>query len=159
MTRLRLAAVPLLAALSFSGCGGCKPVEKLPDVTLETLDGSTAPSLAECPAKRCMTIVITPWCGVCHIVVPYIVAFKKHLTGTEVACRVVVSHAPVERLKTFAQPFGPETLLDPDKKVPAEDGVPMFVITESDGRVSKRMNGFPSGPSTPEGLAATFGLP
>lgn len=154
----------ILAAASLSACGWFS--EKLPNRELATLAGGTAPNLRSCPTAKCLTIVLAPWCGVCHQVVPYVLDLRKHLETKGVTTRFVIALAPVEKLKPFAEAFGPDTQLDPsivpsDPKAafPDPDGIPMFVVSDQDGVVAKRINGFPSGPSTPEALAGELSLP
>jgi hypothetical protein len=138
----------------------CSRRPDLTDRPLETLSGAMASPLSECPTSKCLTVVVAPWCGVCHAITPHILALRPYLAAKGVATRVVVGHAALETLKPFAAPYGPDTQLDPDSaSVPAKDGVPMFVVTDYEGRRLKRVVGFPSGSPTPESLASAFALP
>lgn len=152
----RLSALVLVAALA-----ACSSKPELTEIPLPTLAGPKAAPLSECPTAKCLTIVVAPWCGVCHAIVPYILALRHYLAAKGVATRIVVGLAPLEALKPMAVPYGPDTQLDPEPEslVPAKDGVPMFVVTDYDGALLKRVNGFPSGPTTPESIAGALDLP
>lgn len=138
----------------------CSPGPAFPDTPLETLSGAKAAPLSGCPTAKCLTIVVAPWCGICQAVVPHILELRKHLDAQGVTTRVVVGYAPLETLKTFAAPYGPDTQLDPSgERTPPKDGIPLFVVTDHEGRSLKRVVGFPSGSTSPESLAAAFSLP
>lgn len=152
-------AVLLASMLVLSACGGGEEIApKLPDVRLPTLGGPLGPSLASCNTKKCLTVVVAPWCGVCHRVTPDIVRLRRFLDAAGVGSRVVVGLAELPQIKEFAALFGSDAMLDPGGAVSAR-GVPLFVVTNRAGEVVKRVNGFPSGASTPDELAAFFGLP
>lgn len=147
--------------LALAGCGGGEgggAQKTLPDVRLKTLGGATGPSLASCPAAKCLTVLVAPWCGVCHAVAGDVVNLRRHLDARGVPVRVVVGLASLEEIKPFAERFGPDALVDPDGAFRAR-GVPLFVTTGSDGRVLKTVPGFPRGAGTLTELAAQFGLP
>lgn len=151
-------AVLLSSILTLAACGGDGPSSKLPDVRLSTLGGPLGPSLATCATEKCLTVVVAPWCGVCHRVTPDIVRLRRFLDKAGVGSRVVVGLAELEELKGMAALFGSDALLDPGGAVAAR-GVPLFLVTDRGGAVVKRVSGFPRGASTPEELAAFFGLP
>lgn len=144
--------------LALAACGGGEGPSKLPDVRLPTLGGPLGPSLASCNTEKCLTVVVAPWCGVCHQVTPDIVRLRRFLDKAGVSSRVVVGLADLEPIREMAALYGSDTLLDPDGAVIAR-GVPMFVVTARDGAVLKRLSGFPRGASTPDELAAYFELP
>lgn len=150
-----------LGLLALGGCGGGEDMgggKTLPDVRLKTLGGATGPSLATCPASKCLTVLVAPWCGVCHQVAGDVVNLRRYLDAKGVPTRVVVGLASLEEVKGFAETFGPDALLDPDGAFRAR-GVPLFVVTGSDGRVLKTVPGFPRGAADLAELAAQFGLP
>ncbi len=150
--------VLLASLLALTACGGGEASSKLPDVRLPTLGGPLGPSLASCQTAKCLTVVVAPWCGVCHQVTPDIVRLRRFLDKAGVGSRVVVGLADLAPIKAMAAAFGSDALLDPTGAVAAR-GVPLFIVTNRDGEVVKRVNGFPSGASSPEELAAFFGLP
>ncbi len=152
-----LAAVAAIAVL-LSSCGGGTSASKLPDVRLNTLAGPPGPSLAACATEQCLTVVVAPWCSVCHAVTPDIVRLRRHLDKAGVSSRVVVGLSDLAQIKEFAALFGSDALLDPDGVVAAR-GVPLFLITDRTGAVVRRFNGFPRGASSAEELAGYFGLP
>lgn len=151
---------PLLLALTLavSGCSSSEGGGSLPDVRLKTLGGATGDSLADCPTDKCLTVLVAPWCGVCHQVTPDVVRLRRYLDEQGVTSRVVVGLASLEEIKPFAANFGPDALLDPDGAFKAR-GVPLFVTTARGGAVLKTVPGFPRGSGTLGELAAAFGLP
>lgn len=155
---MRARAVVLAAALAAAACGAGEQSSKLPDVRLPTLGGPLGPSLATCLTEKCLTVVVAPWCGVCHQATPDIVRLRRFLDKAGVGSRVVVGLADLEPVKDMAALYGSDALLDPDGAVAAR-GVPLFIVTDRAGRIVKRVNGFPRGFSTPDELAAYFGLP
>lgn len=150
--------VVLAALVLLPACGGGEGPAKLPDVRLRTLGGPLGPSLASCATEKCLTVLVAPWCGVCHSATPDIVRLRRFLDKAGVGSRVVVGLAELEPIKGMAALFGSDALLDPEGAMPAR-GVPLFVVTDRSGRIVKRVNGFPRGASSPDELAAYFGLP
>ncbi|MDX6770150.1 MAG: hypothetical protein SF051_11510 [Elusimicrobiota bacterium] len=150
----------VLTALTLCACGGegTGAAKTLPDVRLKTLGGATGPSLATCPTDKCLTVLVAPWCGVCHQVSGDVIRLRRYLDEKGVASRVVVGLATLEEIAPFAARFGPDALLDPDGAFRAR-GVPLFVTTDRDGKVLKTVPGFPRGSATLGELAASFGLP
>jgi hypothetical protein len=150
----------LLAAalLATAGCGGSGPGAALPDVRLRTLGGDVGPSLATCPTAKCLTVLVAPWCGVCHAVSGDVVRLRRYLSEHGVSSRVVVGLSSLDEIKGFAATFGPDALLDPDGAFKAR-GVPLFVVTDRSGAVLKTVPGFPRGSGTLGDLAAYFDLP
>jgi thiol-disulfide isomerase/thioredoxin len=147
----------LFALLLAAACGG-SPSARLPDVKLPTLGGAPGPSLASCPTEKCLTAVVAPWCGVCHRVTPAVILLRRYLHTAGVSTRVVVGLDELPRLKEFAALYGPDALLDEGGAVPAR-GVPLFLVTDREGRVLKRVDGFPQGAANAAELASFFGLP
>jgi len=150
--------VLLSGGLLLAACGGGEASSTLPDVRLSTLGGPLGPSLASCGTEKCLTVLVAPWCGVCHSVTPDIVRLRRFLDKAGIGSRVVVGLAELETIKGMAALFGSDALLDPEGAMPAR-GVPLFIVTNRAGHIVKRVNGFPRGASTPEELAAFFGLP
>ncbi len=151
-------ALPALLLLALTACSAADGAAPLPDVRLKTLGGATGDSLASCPTDKCLTVVVAPWCGVCHQVQPDVVRLRRYLDEKGVTSRVVVGLASLEDIKPFAEKFGPDAMLDPDGAVKAR-GVPLFVTTERGGKVLKVLPGYPRGPETLSDLAAAFDLP
>ncbi len=154
MSRSLLAVLSLAVSLS-----ACSSRPELTEAPLTTLAGTQATPLSACPTAKCVTVVVTPWCGVCHASAPNILELQKHLAAAGITTRIVAGQATADKLKPFAGVFGPDTQLDPENAVPVKAGVPMFVVTDDQGKLLKRVNGFPSGPLTPENLAAALDLP
>ena len=76
--------------IALVGCGGGEISTKLPDVRLQTLGGPLGPSLATCATEKCLTVIVAPWCGVCHQVTPDIVRLRRFLDKAGAFSRVVV---------------------------------------------------------------------
>ena len=103
-------------------------------------------------------MVVAPWCTVCHQVTPDIVRLRRFLDKAGVGSRVVVGLAELGPIKEMAALYGSDSMLDPEGALTAR-GVPLFITTNRAGEVIKRVNGFPRGASSPDELAAYFGLP
>ena len=156
---MRASAFVLAATLAMTSCGRERVASRLPDVRLATLGGPLGPSLASCNTEKCLTVIVAPWCTVCHQVTPDIVRLRRFLDKAGIGSRVVVGLSPeLDQIKEMAALYGSDSLLDRDGAVGAR-GVPLFIVTNRAGDVIKRVNGFPSGASTPDELAAFFGLP
>ncbi|MEK7232169.1 MAG: hypothetical protein AAB268_00010 [Elusimicrobiota bacterium] len=157
---MRAAPVFFLASLiTIAACGDGGVASRLPDVRLPTLGGPLGPSLASCLTEKCLTVVVAPWCSVCHQVTPDIVRLRRFLDKAGIGSRVIVGLSPdLEPIKEMAALYGSDALLDPSGAVTAR-GVPLFIVTNRAGDVVSRVNGFPRGASTPDELAAFFGLP
>jgi len=152
-----LALLALAAALAACSGSDSSASKQLPDVRLPTLGGPHGPSLASCPTKKCLTVVVAPWCGVCHRAAPHIVLLRRFLDQNGVASRVVVGLAEMDALREFASEFGSDALLDAGGAMTPR-GVPVFLVSDKDGKVLNVVNGFPQSESAAE-LAAALGLP
>ncbi|MDP3544354.1 MAG: hypothetical protein Q8T11_17965 [Elusimicrobiota bacterium] len=155
---MRAYAFVLAAALAAASCGASDQAAGLPDVRLPTLGGPLGPSLASCATEKCLTVLVAPWCGVCHQVTPDIVRLRRFLDKAGVSSRVVVGLDELEALKGMAALYGSDAMLDASGAMKAR-GVPLFIVSNRAGEVVKRVNGFPRGASSPDELAAYFGLP
>ena len=146
-------------AVLLAGCSGSSSAaNRLPDVRLKTLGGPAGPSLASCPTEKCLTVVVAPWCGICHASAPAVVSLRRWLDRRGVGSRVVVGLSDdAKAIRAFAAEFGPDALLDPDGAVRPR-GVPLFLVTDAQGKVLKAVNGFPAGARGPEDLAGMLGL-
>jgi len=148
----------LAAVLALAACGGSDTASRLPDVRLPTLGGPQGSSLAACATEKCLTVIVAPWCSVCHTVTPDIVRLRRFLDKAGISSRVVVGLAEIGPIKEFAALYGSDALLD-DQGVIKARGVPQFIVTNRAGDVIKRVGGFPRGASSAEELAAYFDLP
>ncbi|MCR4294539.1 MAG: hypothetical protein NUW21_03320 [Elusimicrobia bacterium] len=155
---MRAYAFVLAAALAAAACGASEQSAGLPDARLPTLGGPLGPSLAACDTEKCLTVLVAPWCGVCHQVTPDIVRLRRFLDKAGVSSRVVVGLDDLAALKGMAALFGSDAMLDPGGAMKAR-GVPLFIVSNRAGEVVKRVNGFPRGASSPAELADFFGLP
>ena len=155
---MRAGTLVLLLSLAVSACGRGDVASKLPDVRLPTLGGPLGPSLATCDTEKCLTIIVAPWCSVCHAVTPDLVRLRRYLDKAGVSSRVVVGLSDLAQIKEFAALYGSDAMLDPDGALAARS-VPLFLVTNRHGDVTSRINGFPRGASSSEEIAAEFGLP
>mgnify|MGYP001595734713 CR=1 FL=1 len=96
-----------------------------------------------CAAPKCLTVYVSPWCGVCRASTDFINAVTAYLNKHGVPARVVVGKDDPQAVAEYARSFGPGTLLDPEGRVPLAGGVPQFIVTAGDGSVIKRQPGVP----------------
>jgi thiol-disulfide isomerase/thioredoxin len=122
-----------------------------------TLGGIPGPSLASCPTDKCLTVIVAPWCGVCHSVAPTLVQFRRYLDARSVSSRIVVSLSEPGPIRKFAQEFGSDTLLDDGQQMTARS-VPQLLVSDRSGRIVKSVSGFPR-ISTLDELASYLNLP
>jgi len=149
---MRSFAAVLLIGLSACSDGATHVARRLPDARLMTLAGTPGPSLASCPTDKCLTVLVAPWCGVCHGAVPEIVAFRRWLDARGVASRVIVGASDdLPAIKDFAKEFGADALLDPEQTVGSRS-VPLFLVSDREGKVLKAVGGLPRA-GGPEELA------
>ncbi|MEQ1920094.1 MAG: hypothetical protein ABL955_12930 [Elusimicrobiota bacterium] len=151
-------AVFLTTLLALAACGDGASSAKLPNIRLPTLGGPLGPSLASCSTDKCLTVIVAPWCTVCHQVTPEIVRLRRFLSKAGVGSRVVVGLSDLGPIKEMAALFGSDALLDPDGTLAAR-GVPLFITTNRAGDIVNHFSGFPRAASTPAELASYFGLP
>ena len=111
-------------------------------VVLASLGGPSV-TWSSCPAAKCLTVYVAPWCGVCRASTPFLKAFVAAMAKAGVPSRVVVGRDKPAAVTDYAAVFGPEALLDPEGKVPLTGGVPQFIVTAADGTVLKRQPGVP----------------
>ncbi|HAZ08022.1 MAG TPA: hypothetical protein DCZ01_05740 [Elusimicrobia bacterium] len=150
------AALAFAAALAACSNPDAAVARRLPDARLHTLAGTVGPSLSTCPTEKCLTIVVAPWCGICHMAAPDILRLRRFLDTTGVASRVVVGLAEIGPIREFAAEFGPDSLLDPEGAFHPR-GVPLFLVSDSNGKVLRVINGFPKTASA-SALADALGL-
>ena len=147
----------IAAALAVAACSA--PSSPLPGVSLPTLGGASAGSLAECAADKCLRVYLTPWCPHCRDAAPYVVKLRDMLARKGIPTAVIVGQDQPDTLTTYARFFGPDTVLDRDQAVRV-NGVPHFWVIDRRGRLVKDIAGFPAYfNGTVEQLAEHFGLP
>ena len=144
-------AVLLPALLLLAACGGRTPA-KMPELTLPSLSGHGTAALSACPAPKCLTVVVAPWCGVCRTKAALISRLSGILKARGVETRVVVGMDEEEAVREFAREFGPDTLLDPEGRLRVS-GVPHFLVSDSSGVILNRAAGMPGPVRTAEALA------
>lgn len=151
-------ALAVLALAALAACSRHDPsvARRLPDARLPTLAGPSGQSLAQCPTDKCLTVLVAPWCGVCHRAAPDIVRLRRYLDAAGVASRVVVGLSDAGPIREFAAEFGADTLLDAGGVLTAR-GVPLFLTSDRTGKVIGVVNGFPMADSPAE-LARSLGL-
>jgi hypothetical protein len=154
----RSARLSLIFALAACSGGGSHAQRTLPDARLPTLGGVTGPSLASCPTEKCLTILVAPWCGVCHAEAPNFVTLRHFLDAHGVSSRIVVGLSDdLPAIKKFASEFGADALLDADG-VMSSHSTPLMLVSDRQGHVLKVVEGFPSQLHGPEELAQFLDL-
>lgn len=156
-----LASAALLASL-FCACssGGLESYgARLPDIRLVMpATGEDGASLATCPTEKCLTVVVAPWCTVCHAFTDNIKSVRGFLRAEGVESRVVVGLSSDYRsLKDYAAEFGPDAQIDL-ARVLRPSGVPMFIVSDRKGKILKTYSGFPGNAESSPALASTLGL-
>jgi hypothetical protein len=147
-----------LLGLVFATGGGAGS-DRLPaePIVLASLGGPSV-TWSSCPAAKCLTVYVAPWCGVCRASTGF---FKARLGMERGVPRGWWSAGAAAggRVRRVAR-----ALLDAEGKVPLAGGVPQFIVTAADGRVLKRQPGVPRiiEPPIPEedirAVAAHLGL-
>ena len=156
--RARAATLLLLAAGLLASCSRTEETEKLPDVRLPTYSAQEGPSLKSCPARKCLTVYVAPWCHYCRESTPMLMSLRGFLKARGVATRFVVGKDALTALRGYAREFGPDTMLDVHD-VLGIGGVPHFFVSDERGVILKEVSGVPSGDVPVEEVAASFGLP
>jgi len=133
-----LAGLFVMARMARRDSGG-----GMPAAALERVGGGAPVKLDSCPASKCLTVIVAPWCGICRSSTGLISAFAGYLKGRGVETRVVVGQSGAAEVEAYAKEFGPDTLMDPGGRVPAPGGVPNFVVSDNTGKVLRRMPGVP----------------
>ena len=148
----------LLALALISRRAGPPSAGSFGGVELASLSGAAARRLDACPTPKCLTVYVAPWCGVCRSSTGMLAAFRDYLRARGVETRLVVGRGEPEAVRKYAEEFGPDTLLDPEGRVPLSGGVPNFIASSADGTILKRMPGVPGiyEPPYPEGLFREF---
>jgi len=117
-----------------------------------------SPSLCS-GARGCLVIYVAPWCGPCRASLPGDRELADYLSGRGVDTTFVVGMDKEAACLAMARDIGREVLIDPTgawaKKMKV-DGVPHFLVTDPDGKVTKRQAGALLAP--PETVARSLGL-
>ena len=148
---------PVVLLLALGACSS-STTAGLPDIQLSSLSQEKAPSLASCPTAKCLTVYLAPWCGYCRAVTPQLVKLKPFLKDGGISMRVIVGMDKLESVREYAEVFGPDTLLDPHKRM-SVNGVPHFYVSNAAGAIIKEVAGAPTGVSDIGEFASVFGLP
>jgi len=131
----------------------------LAGLELKTLGGAETVDLGKCPTPKCLTVYVSPWCGVCRRSTAFINELRKYLAANNVTTRVIVGRGRPENIESYAPEFGPGTLVDAAGAFPLQGGVPNFIISNAEGRVLKSQPGVPGiySPPFPEDLMRQMG--
>lgn len=112
------------------------------DVTLASVGASSGKTaLKSCPTEKCLTIYMSPWCGVCRASTDLIKELRPWLAERGVASRVIIGRDRKDAVEDYAREFGPDTLIDADGMVPLKGGVPQFLVSDGEGRILKAQPG------------------
>jgi hypothetical protein len=155
---VRAGTLLLMAASLLAACSRNESGDKLPDVRLPTASAQESPSLATCPAHKCLTAYVAPWCHYCRESTPMLLSLRDYLSQHGVSTRFVVGKDTLAALRDYAQVFGPGTMLDVHGDVEV-GGVPHFFVSNDKGVILKEVSGVPAGAVPIEEFAAAFGLP
>lgn len=149
MARLALRAGALALALALvlaaSACTSEPPVDTLPEVTLDRLQGDGQVDLASVRGPAVVNLWAS-WCGPCARELPVAEAFHRQ-HGEEVQMIGVDYQDPqVDRATELADEAGlsyeqladPDGLLDGAPPFPALRGLPFWVFVDARGRVVHR---------------------
>ena len=156
MSRRRALLALLAVSAAVSSCS--RPKEKMPDLRLPTLAGDTGGSLAGCPTPKCLTVYVSPWCGICRTKTPMFLKLRLLLKEKGVETRFIVGMDEEDAVQAYAQELGPGTLLDP-RGLMKIGGVPRFIVSDSGGDVLNAVGGTPGPVRNEKALAWYLGLP
>lgn len=120
------------------------PEGSVPDVSLPTLAGGSA-SPADCEGKKCVVVYVAPWCPHCQAATNDILEMRSLLKPRGIGVHVIVGMDDDDKVASYAEKFGPDTMLDPQKTAPTGNGVPNFSVIDDGGGVSLRRAGAPEG--------------
>lgn len=155
---MRLVAVwTVAAAAALAACAQQTPAA-LPDLSLPTLAGPQA-NLRSCPAQKCVTVYVAPWCPHCRAATPGLLGLRDRLKAKGIALRFVVGQDNPAAVKSYAAALGPDTFLDPNGRMSAAGGVPHIFVSDAHGRVERDFAGVPKDGATADELADAYGLP
>jgi thiol-disulfide isomerase/thioredoxin len=155
-TANRAADLKLVAALT-AAQRKPGPLGVLPELTLTSLDGRDV-FLPECAKPKCLTVVVAPWCPHCNAIAGVLVAMQKWLPEHGVEMRLVVAHDSEDNVRSYAQGYGRDTLLDPDVHFPV-GGVPAFIVSTNGGEIVSKQSGAWERETDPARFAGSLGLP
>ena len=121
-------------------------------------------ALDECPTSTCLTVYVAPWCPHCRATGPLIRAVRENAAFRGVTTRIVVGMDEQEAVEKYADEFGPETLLDLQRRFKV-GSVPAVYVSDNSGRILKEFHGLPESSPPPDSAtlrqieADFFGLP
>ena len=153
----------LIGGLLLAGCSA--PKETFKGIELRTLASEQKQSLAACPAAKCLTVYVAPWCRYCRAATPMILALRGYLQKKGVATRIIIGLDRPEAMLAYAKTFGPDTFLDPNGRAQPASGVPNFRISDANGVILHSQSGAPQGIEPPwtdgllAGIAGLYHLP
>jgi hypothetical protein len=149
----------LFAFFRLENDGAALVAADLNGVTLSTLDGAKAVDLGKCKTEKCLTVYVSPWCGICRKSTPFINELKGYFIRKNIDTRIVVGRGQADQVREYASAFGPDVLLDMSAAYPLQGGVPNFAVSNSKGEVVKVVPGVPGiwTPPFPEALMVKMG--
>jgi glutaredoxin len=114
------------------------------NAVLATADGSKQVRLSDCATGRCVTVYVAPWCPHCRDSTLVVKEVQDFLKWRGIDMRVVVGMDKYAALKSYAQEFGPDALLDPNRRVHFRGGVPHIFLSGPDGTIYRDRGGLPA---------------
>ncbi|MFI5361626.1 MAG: hypothetical protein ACHQ49_06630 [Elusimicrobiota bacterium] len=142
----RIAVVAAGVAVAYWLIGGLLPGGRggqMPVLSLPTRDSSARVALNECPTSKCLTVYVAPWCPHCRGASPLISAVREDVAKRGVTTRIVVGMDQEQAVVSYAEQFGPDTLLDLGSEFKFTVGVPAVFVSDARGVISKMRAGLP----------------
>ena len=130
----------------------------LPDAVMPAVDGSKASDLISCPARKCLTLVVAPWCPYCRAATSNIVKLRAYLKRRGIPSRVVVTADESDTLSDYAEKFGGDALYDPDRLIKVR-GFPYYCVSAKGGAILKQGPFDDAAIGDPAQWTASIGLP
>ncbi len=131
----------------------------LAGIELKTLDGASSVDLGKCATSKCLTVYVSPWCGICRRSTGFIKELKVYLARHDIETRIIVGRGEKGRVMNYAPDFGAGTLIDVSGRYPLQGGVPNFAVSTPSGEVIKIQAGVPGlyDPPVPESILSQMG--
>lgn len=155
---LRLLGVLTALVLVLSGCSPKESrvtPDRLPDVTLASLDGGKPVKLSSLRGPMVINLWAS-WCGPCRRELPQYQAFARKYAGTVDVLGIDFQESRLGAARKLVRRTGVDYPLytDPDGRMRAR-AMPMLILLDQDGRIAKEMYVEIASVSQLEGLVRT----
>lgn len=127
---------------------------QMPSLSLPTRGSSAPVALDRCPTDKCLTVYVAPWCPHCRAAGPLVKAVREDLAKKGVTTRIIVGMDAPQAVESYADDFGPDTLLDSGTEFKLASGVPSIFVSDAHGGILHKSAGLPeiAAPSDPAEL-------